>query len=933
MGLVEQARGGSSFAQLYAALALRAFGPDLQKNALWQSLDEPGRAEWRKLLDSRKFYDPATRKLIGKPENYLGVAARIAATSHELGLGPDRAALDALLDRAAEPFADGRLYADDDPPHGRFDRYSNEYARYVFEAAGIAGRQDIQERLRPSLRRQMRLYWDLVAPDGYAYPWGRSLGVVSYLDSVEIAAFLADEPDLRPAPLPDLAAVFAAAWRSLRADYRDDAHLLSIFAPGRGNYAYISREREWQQTAGFFGKLTAAQARFFRALEREGVDDYPWRGAASAGRALRVVRRRRPPGGRVGGAARPAAVRACPSRPDRSRDSPTTCRRRTACPASRRPSSTSLPALTTFLDLADGRTLVAGDGADAIEPDPGGLAVTARWKRWALVGARSGAREEPGVTSVVSWRLDGDRLVRTETLSADRPLRLRGARISVPLTGADVKQEKDVFVARGREGTLRVSARFQGAAVRASIRPTGDAPEGRGARLGVPVQSSTKPQSSRSRRTVRSGRRSCSRFRPRRAHDRRRRDHHRRALRRARHGPHARPVALGRARPHQRAPPALRPHRPRRGRRRRSRFPTANHETGLVLLRGSATVDTEGGPYAARAVRRALRPVPGDGRGPSGDGAAATSRRSPRRSSGRHPVQLVRFADVQKDPSLHFNAGGPSSKRDLNVLIGKNVAARAASWPASRSASRATGRRGRRTSTRDARRGLPLHRHAGAGVRHSARLHRPREPELATIVREGDVVMMPQGYHPNVAAPGGSINFLWMMAAVREDDDRQYGVVNVQPEFAQSRLRPRRGARMTPMNARAVGPASATGAAFPSRTLAEGITRQMVVGDRLMVCRLRFAARTCHDAARAPARADHARRAGPRRLLRRRRASATAGPGDVLLFPSGIQHGATMLDEEVVLDRHLLAAARRLPGRAGRDAMTCFSTSTGRRRS
>ena len=26
-------------------------------------------------------------------------------------------------------------------------------------------------------------------------------------------------------------------------------------------------------------------------------------------------------------------------------------------------------------------------------------------------------------------------------------------------------------------------------------------------------------------------------------------------------------------------------------------FPTANHETGLVVLRGSATVDTEGGPY------------------------------------------------------------------------------------------------------------------------------------------------------------------------------------------------------------------------------------------------------------------------------------------------------------------------------------------------
>src|SRR6185295_16016257 len=78
--------------------------------------------------------------------------------------------------------------------------------------------------------------------------------------------------------LPELAAAFAAAYRSLRADYRDDAHLLSIFAPGRGNYAYISREREWQQTAGFLGKLTAAQARFFAAPftsgPRPGFADY-----------------------------------------------------------------------------------------------------------------------------------------------------------------------------------------------------------------------------------------------------------------------------------------------------------------------------------------------------------------------------------------------------------------------------------------------------------------------------------------------------------------------------------------------------------------------------------------------------------------------------------------------------------------------------------
>ncbi len=60
------------------------------------------------------------------------------------------------------------------------------------------------------------------------------------------------------------------------------------------------------------------------------------------------------------------------------------------------------------------------------------------------------------------------------------------------------------------------------------------------------------------------------------------------------------------------------------------------------------------------------------------------------------------------------------------------------------------------------------------------------EPELVTVVREGDAVLMPCGYHPNVSAPGNRIGFLWAMAAHREVEDRQYGVVNIQPEFSGS---------------------------------------------------------------------------------------------------------------------------------------------------
>ena len=39
----------------------------------------------------------------------------------------------------------------------------------------------------------------------------------------------------------------------------------------------------------------------------------------------------------------------------------------------------------------------------------------------------------------------------------------------------------------------------------------------------------------------------------------------------------------------------------------------------------------------------------------------------------RYSVQVVRFADVQKEPALHFHTGSASSERDVNILIGKNV--------------------------------------------------------------------------------------------------------------------------------------------------------------------------------------------------------------------------------------------------------------------
>lgn len=226
------------------------------------------------------------------------------------------------------------------------------------------------------------------------------------------------------------------------------------------------------------------------------------------------------------------------------------------------------------------------------------------------------------------------------------------------------------------------------------------------------------------------------------------------------------------------------------------RFATRELETGLVALGGRAEVAVAGerfglAPYDALYVPRdsEIEVEPG----PEGCDLAEVAAPVER----RYPLQLVSWQEVQTDPGLHFKAGAPPSERMLNVLLGKNV-------EAGRIVAGVTfSQPGNWTS-------WPPHEHAE--MLEEAYLYidmpapawgiqlvytDPAAPELAVVVHEGDVVLMPRGYHPNVAAPGGSINFLWMMAAHREGVDRQFGVVNVQPEYAAagSGLDPGRAAR------------------------------------------------------------------------------------------------------------------------------------------
>ena len=89
-------------------------------------------------------------------------------------------------------------------------------------------------------------------------------------------------------------------------------------------------------------------------------------------------------------------------------------------------------------------------------------------------------------------------------------------------------------------------------------------------------------------------------------------------------------------------------------------------------------------------------------------------------------------------------------------------------------------------------------------------------------------------------------------------------------------------------------------AAVPVERPAEGIERQMVVGQRMMICRFRFAPYLVTPEHSHPHEQMSLVVSGRVRFFIEGE-ERIAVPGDVLHFPPDCWHGATMLEEEVVL--------------------------------
>ncbi len=212
-------------------------------------------------------------------------------------------------------------------------------------------------------------------------------------------------------------------------------------------------------------------------------------------------------------------------------------------------------------------------------------------------------------------------------------------------------------------------------------------------------------------------------------------------------------------------------------------FDNANQETGLIVLSGQARVKVAGSDTALGQFDAIY--IPRDSHIEVSTDASVDIAEFSSDVDNKYPLQIVRFAEISTDPGLKFVTGSPSAERHLHMLLAKNV-------DAGRLVAGFTySEPGNWTS-------WPPHEHARMleemyvffdmpAPAYAIQLvyNNTEYPELVTVVRDGDAVLMPSGFHPNVSVPNHRVCFLWAMAAHREVEDRQFGVVNVQPGFDQ----------------------------------------------------------------------------------------------------------------------------------------------------
>jgi 5-deoxy-glucuronate isomerase len=212
---------------------------------------------------------------------------------------------------------------------------------------------------------------------------------------------------------------------------------------------------------------------------------------------------------------------------------------------------------------------------------------------------------------------------------------------------------------------------------------------------------------------------------------------------------------------------------------------TGGREWAVFCIRGPVVVVVGGAEfsldardmlYLPRGCAAELRGAPGADLALGGCPAESDSK-----------PQLVRFPEVKDDPAFFFDVGTAElgTRRRIHNMIAHNV-----------KASRLLA--GFTIGDPTAWTSWPPHEHSttkeefylffdmpppASSVQFV--YSSPEAMEFREVVREGDCVTIPGGYHPTAAMPGTQSCFLWVMAAFNPVTDRDFKHgITIQPEYA-----------------------------------------------------------------------------------------------------------------------------------------------------
>ena len=293
-----------------------------------------------------------------------------------------------------------------------------------------------------------------------------------------------------PAPISEIAAIYNLAWRWIRGGYIDDRHTFNIFAYGRGNYSYISIQREFQQIATSFAKIIVAHDSFIKTLEGEKVSEIPAEAKLKNVARFEFFNKSKDKQSGVWLVRQGNLAFALPITTGTKPAIADYLAAPFGLAGFAAPVEEIYPSLVPFLELEDGKTYAASEGADLIEPAKDAQSLRVVWTKWAKIGTKSGERFETGITSEVKWQIAGNKLIRTETLTSNKDQTIKNWRIAIPTTATKqqtefkTNQRTDVF--QGPEGTLRVSGNADWN-METSIEASGDSRLSKGVLLAIPL--------------------------------------------------------------------------------------------------------------------------------------------------------------------------------------------------------------------------------------------------------------------------------------------------------------------------------------------------------------------------------------------------------------------------------------------------------------